>query len=62
MFYVIHMLLICHYVATGIFPDSLKLARVTPIPKGDESTNDGNHRPISDPYQHANTVWIVTEF
>ena len=32
---------------TGIFPDCLKLARVTPILKGSDSTNAGNHRPIS---------------
>ena len=32
---------------TGIFPDCFKLARVTPIPKGGDSTNAGNYRPIS---------------
>ena len=32
---------------TGIFDDCLKLARVTPIPKGGDSTNTGNYRPIS---------------
>ena len=32
---------------TGIFPDCLKLARVTPISKGGDSTNAGNCRPIS---------------
>ena len=42
---------LCHIVnlsfRTGIFPDCLKLARVTPIPKGGDSTNAGNYRPIS---------------
>ena len=32
---------------TGILPDCLKLTRVTPIPKGGDSTNNGNFRPIS---------------
>ena len=32
---------------TGIFPDGLKLTRVTPIPKGGDSTNAGNYRQIS---------------
>ena len=32
---------------TGIFPDCLKLAKVTPIPKGGDSTNAGNYREIS---------------
>ena len=32
---------------TGIFQDCLKLARVTPIPKGGDSTNACNNRPIS---------------
>ena len=34
---------LCHIInlslRTGIFPDCLKLARVTPIPKGGDSTN-----------------------
>ena len=34
------------YVHTGIFPDCLKLARVTPIPKVGDSTNDRTDRPI----------------
>ena len=42
---------LCHIInlslRTGIFPDCLKLARVTPIPKGGDSTNAGNYRPIS---------------
>ena len=42
---------LCHFInlslRTGIFPDCLKLARVTPIPKGGDSTNAGNYRPIS---------------
>ena len=36
---------LCHIInlslRTGIFPDCLKLARVTPIPKGGDSTNVG---------------------
>ena len=40
------ILSICHYVL-AFFPDCLKLARVTPIPKGGDSTNAGNYRPIS---------------
>ena len=32
---------------TGIVPDCLKLARVTLIPKGGDSTNAGNYRSIS---------------
>ena len=47
--HVFHVL--CHIInlsfRTGIFPDCLKLAKVTPIPKGDDSTNAGNYRPIS---------------
>ena len=35
------VLSICHYIRTDIFPDCLKLARVTPIPKGGDSTNKG---------------------
>ena len=42
---------LCHIVnlslRTGIFHDCLKLARVTPIPKGGDSTNTGNYRPVS---------------
>ena len=42
---------LCHIInlslQTGIFPDCLILARVTPIPKGGDSTNAGNYRPIS---------------
>ena len=42
---------LCHLInlssQTGIFQDCLKLAKVTPIPKGDDSTNAGNYRPIS---------------
>ena len=41
--HVTHVL--CHIInlslRTGIFPDCLKLARVTPIPKGGDSTNAG---------------------
>ena len=36
---------LCHIISlslrTGIFPDCLKLARVTPIPKGGDSTSAG---------------------
>ncbi len=32
---------------TGIFPDDMKLAKVTPIYKSRERTNCGNYRPIS---------------
>ena len=43
--YVSHVL--CHIInlslRTGIFPDCLKLARVTPIPKGCDSTNADNY-------------------
>ena len=46
-----HVSVLCHIinlsVRTGLFPDCLKLARVTPIPKGCDSTNAGNYRPIS---------------
>jgi hypothetical protein len=31
----------------GIFPDDMKLAKVTPIYKSGERTNCGNYRPIS---------------
>ena len=34
-------------ITIGIFPDCLKLARVTPMPKGGDSTNAGNYRPLS---------------
>ena len=32
---------------TGIFPDYMKLAKITPIYKSGERTNCGNYRPIS---------------
>ena len=32
---------------TGIFPACLKIARLTPIPKGGNLTNADNYRPIS---------------
>ena len=42
---------LCHIInlslLTDIFRDCLILARVTPIPKGGDSTNAGNYRPIS---------------
>ena len=42
---------LCHIInfslRTGIFPDCLKSARVTPIPKGVDSTNAGKYTPIS---------------
>ena len=31
----------------GIFPDDLKIAKVTPIHKADKSSNISNYRPIS---------------
>ena len=34
-------------IQTGVFPDELKIARVTPIFKGGEIWNLGNYRPIS---------------
>ena len=34
-------------LSTGIFPDSLKIARVIPIHKADTKTSVGNYRPIS---------------
>ena len=34
-------------IQTGIFPDELKIATVTPIFKGGENWNLGNYRPIS---------------
>ena len=41
---------LCHIInlslRTGIFPDCLKLARVTPIPKGGDSTNAGESHAI----------------
>ena len=36
---------------TGIFSDCLNLSRVTPIPKGGDSTNAGKFRPI----------WYITD-
>ena len=46
-----HNYAVCHIInlslCTGIFPARLKLAQVTPIPKGDDVTNAGNYRPIS---------------
>ena len=34
-------------IVKGIFPDDLKLAKVTPIYKADNSSKISNHRPIS---------------
>ena len=34
-------------IVKGIFPDDLKLAKVTPIYKADNSSNISNYRPIS---------------
>ena len=34
-------------ISTGIFPDSLKTAKVTPIFKADDKTLPSNYRPIS---------------
>ena len=34
-------------LTTGVFPDSLKKARVTPIPKEGDKCNLRNYRPIS---------------
>ena len=34
-------------LTTGVFPDNLKRARVTPIPKEDDKYNLSNYRPIS---------------
>jgi hypothetical protein len=34
-------------IATGVFPDSLKIARVVPVHKGGDSTDPKNYRPIS---------------
>ena len=42
---------LCHIInlslRSGIFPDCLKLAQMTPIPRGGDSTNAGNYRQIS---------------
>ena len=47
----IRLNVLCHIInlslRTGIFADCLKLARVTPIPKGGDSTNAGNYRLIN---------------
>ena len=40
-------LIINQSVSTGIFPDSLKTAKVIPIHKKDEKTIMSNYRPIS---------------
>ena len=36
-------------LTTGVFPDSLKKARVTPVPKEGDKCNLSNYRPISVP-------------
>ena len=37
---------------TGIFPDALKIAKVTPIFKTGDNSEVGNYRPISVSYTH----------
>ena len=34
-------------LSQGIFPDSLKLANITPVHKKDEAIDKENHRPVS---------------
>ena len=34
-------------IKTGVFPDTLKIARVTPLFKGGDPTNISNYGPIS---------------
>ena len=40
-------ILINKSVTSGVFPQSLKLARITPLHKGGNTTDIGNYRPIS---------------
>ena len=35
------------FVNTGVFPDSLKVAQVTPIHKKNDPLNESNYRPVS---------------
>ena len=35
------------YINTGVFPDSLKVAEVTPIHKKNDPLNKSNYRPVS---------------
>ena len=39
--------IINRFLTTGVFPDGLKRARVTPIPKEGDKCNLSNYRPIS---------------
>ena len=34
-------------LSRGIFPDSLKVANITPVHEKDEATDKENHRPVS---------------
>ena len=46
-------------ICEGVFPDVLKMAKVTPVFKKGEKNKVGNYRPISIPQRYTNAYYII---